>query len=118
MMLNGVPFLLIATTQSGFDKQIKCEIEEKYPNKCHTLGYTEYDDTFLLTVMQYDAMEQKMNEQVDLTASALVIGDRIVSLIRYSEDSIMLCGLEFKIALIFSLPSMQKTKSVSINTEV
>ena len=118
MMLNGVPFLLIATTQSGFDKQIKCEIEEKYPNKCHTLGYTEYDDTFLLTVMQYDAMEQKMNEQVDLIASALVIGDIIISILQYSHDSIMICGELYKTALIFSLPSMQKTKSISINTEV
>ena len=59
-----------------------------------------------------------MSEQVDLTASALVIGDAIISLLQYSTDSIMLCGDKFKTALVFSLPSMQKTKSVSINTEV
>jgi hypothetical protein len=68
--------------------------------------------------MQYNAVEQKMNEQVDLTASALVIGDYIPSLLQYSHDSIMICGYEFKTALVFSLASMQKIKSISINTEV
>ena len=68
--------------------------------------------------MQYDVVKQEMNERVDLTASALVIGDEIISLLQCSIDSIMLCGYEDKIALILSLPSMQKTKSISINTDV
>jgi hypothetical protein len=68
--------------------------------------------------MQYDTVEQKINEKVDLTASSLIKGDLIRSLLQYSEDSIMVCGEYYKTALIFSLPSMQKIKSVSINTEV
>ena len=69
--------------------------------------------------MQYNAVEQKMNEKVDLTASALVIGEPcIFSLLQHSNDTIMICGEYLKTALIFSLPSMQKTKSISINTEV
>jgi hypothetical protein len=68
--------------------------------------------------MQYDAEGQKMNEQVDLTASALVIGDFIPSLLQYSEDSIMIFGFEYKTALILSVASMQRIKSISINTEV
>ena len=68
--------------------------------------------------MQYNAEEQKMNEQVDLSASALVVGDCIISLLQYSEDSIMLCGRGYKTALILSIASMQKIKSVSINTEL
>ena len=67
--------------------------------------------------MQYNVVEQKMNEQVDLTASAIVLGDGIYSLLQYSHDSIMLCGGVFKTAVIFSLPSMQKTKSININTD-
>ena len=58
-----------------------------------------------------------MNEQVDLTASALVIGDPIISLLQYSHDSIMVCGYDYKTAVIFSLPSMQKIKAISINTD-
>ena len=103
-MINGVPFLIVAVDY--FDKQIKREIEGKYPNQCHTLGQNRYADPCLLTVMQYDAVEQKMNEQVGLTASALIIGDYIPSLLKYSEDSIMICGKDGKTALIFSLPSM------------
>jgi hypothetical protein len=53
---------------------------------------------------------QKMNEQVDLTASAYIKGDDIKSLLQYSEDSIMVCGEYYKTALIFSVASMQKTK--------
>ena len=68
--------------------------------------------------MQYDAVDQKMNEKVDLTASAFIKGDAISSLLQYSEDGIMICGYIYKTALIISLPSMQKTKSISINTEV
>jgi hypothetical protein len=68
--------------------------------------------------MQYDAVEQKMNEQVDLTASALIIGDLILSLLQCSTDSIMICGSKYKTALVFSVASMQKTKSISINTDV
>jgi hypothetical protein len=60
--------------------------------------------------MKYDAVGQKMNEKVDLSASALVIGDHIPSLLQYSEDSIMVCGEYYKTALIFSVASMQKTK--------
>ena len=93
-------------------------MEEQYPNQCHTIGQGRGRlDTNLLTVMKYNAVEQKMNEQFDLTASALVIGDWIRSLVQYSEDSIMLCGRESKTAVIFSLPSMQKTKTISINTD-
>ena len=117
VMMNGVPYLLIATVQKGFTQQIKCEIEDKYPNQCHTIGQsTDEDYYYLLTVMQYDAVEQKMNEKVNLTASALVIGDIIISLLPYSTDCIMICGT--KTALILSIVSMQKIKSISINTEV
>ena len=59
-----------------------------------------------------------MSEQVDLTASALVIGDAIISLLQYSTDSIMICGYGYKTALILSIATMQKIKSISINTEV
>ena len=91
-------------------------MEDQYPNQCHAIGkYFRYN---LLTVMQYNAVEQKMNEKVNLSASALVIGDYNISLLQYSEDSIMICGYESRTAWIFSLPSMQKTKSISINTEV
>ena len=112
-MINSVPFLIVAFY--GLDDEIKCEIEEKYPNQCHTIG--KYTDPYLLTVMQYNAVEQKMNEQVDLTASALVVGCGLRSLLQYSLDSIMICGSFCKTALIFSLPSMQKIKSISINTD-
>lgn len=93
-------------------------MEEQHPNQCHTIGQYTDDDVYLLTVMRYNAEEQKMNEKVDLTASAFIKGDRICSLLQYSKDSIMICGGDFKTALIFSLPSMQMTKSISINTEV
>ena len=115
VMINGVPFLLIATDR--FDQQIVREIEEKYPNQCHTIGERNITP-WLLTVMQYNTVEQKMNERVDLSASALFRGDFISYLLQYSVDSIILCPFNnFKTALIFSLPSMQKTKSISINTE-
>ena len=68
--------------------------------------------------MQYDTVEQKINEKVDLKASALIKGDLVISLLQYSKDSIMICGMYDKTALVLSLPSMQKIKSVSINTEV
>ena len=57
-----------------------------------------------------------MNEKVDLLASALVEGDIIVSLLQFSTDSIMVCGR--KTALILSIASMQKIKSININTGV
>jgi hypothetical protein len=57
-----------------------------------------------------------LNENVDLSASAFVYGDDIGSILQYSEDSIMICGWKYKTALILSIPSMQKTKSFSINT--
>ena len=68
--------------------------------------------------MKYNTVEQNINEKVDHTASAIVKGDVIVSLLQYSTDSIMICGKYDKTALILSVPSMQKTKSISINTEV
>ena len=69
-------------------------------------------------MIQYDAVEQRINKQVDLTTSALVSGDVITSLIHYSVDSVMICGRKYKTALILSVPSMQKIKTISINTEV
>ena len=57
-------------------------MEEQYPNQCHTIAKTS--GYYLLTVMQYNAVEQKMSENVDLTVSALVIGDDIMSLLQYS----------------------------------
>ena len=68
--------------------------------------------------MQYNPVEQKLNEKVDLTASALIKGEAyIISLLQYSDDSIMLCGWNHRTALIVPIPSMQKTKAISINTE-
>jgi hypothetical protein len=67
--------------------------------------------------MQYDAVGQKMNEKVDLTASALIKGDEVRSLLQYSNDTIMICCAYEKTALIFSVASIQKIKSVSINIE-
>ena len=71
LMINGVPFLLIATNE--FNQQIKCDLEEKCPDQCHAIG--EGGRTHLLTVIQYNAVEQKLNEKVDLSASATVKGD-------------------------------------------
>ena len=69
-------------------------------------------------MLQYNADEHKLNEKVDLSASALVYGDIIISLIKYSDDSIIICGEKSKSALILSIPSMHKIKSLSINTKV
>ena len=114
VMINSVPFLIVATPE--YNQQIKCEIEEKCPDQCHNIG--QKNVTHLLTVMQYNIVEQKLNEKIDLKASATVKGDLIASLLQYSVDSIMFCGMFNKTAIILSLPSMQKTKSISINTEV
>ena len=59
-------------------------------------------------MLQYNADEHKLNEKVDLSASALVYGDIIISLIKYSDDSIIICGEKSKSALILSIPSMEK----------
>ena len=91
VMMNGTPYIIIAAYY--FDGQIESAIKNQYPNQCHNIGKNiGYRYDYLLTVMQYDAVEQKLNKQVDLTASALVIGDKIKSLLQYSHDSIMICG--------------------------
>ena len=63
-MVNGKPCFIIATNYFGLDRQIKKDMEEQYPNQCHTVSEHDYHDEFrhLLTVMQYDALEQKWNE--------------------------------------------------------
>ena len=60
------------------------DILEKYPDRYHTIGQSKNRyDTHLLTVMQYNAVEQKMNEQADPIASVIVEGDRIISVLQY-----------------------------------
>ena len=68
-------------------------------------------------MMKYNAEEQKINEKVDLTASALIKGDEVRSLLQYSNDTIIVCCAYERTALIFSVASIQKIKSVSINAE-
>jgi len=120
--MNDTPYLLIASRY--FDNQIKSNIEKQHPAQCHSIGHYSLlerlkdSPSYLLTMLQYDPEEYKLNENVDLSASAIVSGDYIGSILQYSEDSIMICGEDYKTALILSNPSMQKTKSFSINTGV
>ena len=124
-MMNNTPYFMVATT--AFDCQIKSNIEKQDPAQCHRIGWNDW--TFaklrrgdpkncLLTVLQYNSAEHKFNEKVDLSASAIVYGDDIISILQCSDCSIMICGHEYKTALILSIPSMQKTKSLTINSEV
>ena len=74
VLVNGTPHFIIAAKIYGLDKKIKKDMKKQYPNRCHIIGM-EGHHTYLLTVMQYNAVEQKLNEKVDLSTSNLVIGD-------------------------------------------
>ena len=67
----------------------------------------------IFTVLQYNAVEQKMNEKIDPKASAFVYGDRIESVLKFSTGSIIIYGIFYDTALILSVASMQKIKTIS-----
>ena len=43
-------------------------------------------------MFQYNPDEHKLNEWVDLSASSIIYGDNISSLVQFSEDCIVICG--------------------------
>ena len=69
-------------------------------------------------MLQYNSDEQKLNEYVDYSASSIIYGDDLTCLLQFSEDCIVICGYEYKRALVLSIPSMQKIKKFKINTEI
>jgi hypothetical protein len=85
-MIDSTPYFLIATNlQWGFDRRIKSDIESQYPDKCHTIKQTKNRyRTYLLTALHYNQVEQKINQQVDLSSSTIFEGDLIGSILQYS----------------------------------
>ena len=77
VMMDGTPYFIVTITR--FDRQIKSDLVDQYPAQCHKIG--DKRGYRLLTIVQYDSVKQKMNEKVDLLASALVEGDLIISLL-------------------------------------
>ena len=49
-------------------------------------------DTWIVTTVQYNSVEKKMNEEIDLSAFAIVKGDYVISMQQYSANSIIICG--------------------------
>ena len=71
VMMNGTPYFIVTITR--FDRQIKSDLVDQYPAQRNKIGQDR--NTGLLTVLQYDSVEQNMNEKIDLSASALIEGD-------------------------------------------
>ena len=68
-------------------------MREQHPSRIHQIGDEDSKyHKFLLSVLEYDSEHQVLNE-LDLTNSILTEGDIICSLIKYSDDSFMICGI-------------------------
>ena len=83
------PLMIVAAEVTVTD-QIYYDMREQHPSHIHQIG-TDDDWKFLLSALEYDS-EQQLLKDVDLSKSILVEGDRICSLLQYSEDSFMICG--------------------------
>ena len=67
-------------------------MREQHPSRIHQIGDDDYDIMkCLLSVLEYDS-EHQVIKDLDLTNSILTIGDSPESLIKYSDDSFMICG--------------------------
>ena len=75
-MVNDTPCFIVTSLVLGrqFKQDIK-EIENQYPEKCHTNGMFLNNWTWLLTKLQYNPVEQKLNDNVDPSASSIIKGD-------------------------------------------
>ena len=54
VMMNGTPYFIVTITR--FDRQIKSDLVDQYPDQCHKIG-DNGRETRLLTVVQYDSVE-------------------------------------------------------------
>ena len=72
-MSKGKPYFIALNYMH--DKLIRTKIEEQYPAQFHTIGELRDNCHALLTALQYDSAEKKMNENIDFSASAMVKGD-------------------------------------------
>ena len=105
-------------------------MKEQYPSRVHQICDNVKGDTYhkpFLSVFEYDS-EQQVFKDLDLSKSIMVERGEIRSLIKYSDDSFMICGLSnyyddslkawqgHYIAMIFDVVTMLKIKSFAINT--
>ena len=67
-----------------------------------------------MTPLSFDSEKQSFNVTCNLAASAVIKGDDLCSLLKYSLDSIMFCDA-YK-AIVVALDTMVQLKVVNINT--
>ena len=71
------------------------------------------DKIFLLTPLSFNLEKQSLNEAYNLSASAVIKGDVLQSLLQYSPSSMMVCGW-YK-AIVVDMDTMDLLKTVNIN---
>ena len=93
----------------------KRDFKELVLKECESRTYeigNDDDWTFLLTLLSFDLEQQSLNETCNLTASAVIKGDFIESLLQCSRNSIMICGI-YK-AIVVAVDTMDQLKAVNI----
>ena len=94
--------------------KFKQEVLKQGAISTYEIGDDEINDkTFLLTPLSFDLEKQRLNETYNLSASAVIKGDVLQSLLQYSPSSMMVCGW-YK-AIVVDMDTMDLLKTVNIN---
>ena len=70
----------------------------------------------MLTPLKFNPKVKRLNFVCNLKASAVIKGDKLVSLSRYTANSMMLCS--WHKAIVIDLDKMDLLKVININTFV
>ena len=84
--MKDTPFMIVSAEVTD---QIKDDMREQHPSRIHQIGNND-GFKFLLSAWEYDSEHQVLKD-LDLINSHFIEGGRISTLIKYSDDSFMIC---------------------------
>ena len=84
--MKDTPFMIVSAFVTY---EIKDDMREQHPSRIHQIGRSSIK--YLLSVLEYDSEHQVLKD-LDLNNSHFVEGHYICSIIKYSDDSFMICG--------------------------